>query len=171
MRVYDGDPQGATDDAPEQVLVGIAEYDVAAGEAVLSSSGLGSCVGVAVYDPVVGVAGLLHAMLPERPEPGADPAKYVDSGLGRTVDAVLEHGGDPNRLRAKVAGGSDMLNFEGDGSGIGSRNVAQCRETLAALEVPIAATDVGGEYGRSLELSAATGELTVTGPNREATTL
>lgn len=171
MRVYDAGPQGRSDDAPEQVLVGIAEYDVATDETVLSSSGLGSCVGVAVYDPVVSVAGLLHAMLPEQTETDADPAKYVDSGVEHTVDAVVEHGAEPARLRAKVAGGSDMLNFESDGPGIGSRNVARCRETLAALEVPIVATDVGGDYGRSLELRAATGELTVTGPNRDATTL
>lgn len=171
MRFYEGEPTGASDDAPEQVLVGIAEFGVATGDAVLSSSGLGSCVAVAVYDPVVSVAGLLHAMLPERTEPDADAAKYVDAGVERTVEAVLAEGGESSRLRAKVAGGSDMLNFESDGPGIGSRNVAQSREALAALDVPIAATDVGGDYGRSVELSAATGELTVTGPNRDTTTL
>lgn len=171
MRIYEGESVGASDDPPDQVLVGIAEFDVATGETVLSSSGLGSCVAVAVYDPVVNVAGLLHAMLPERPDADADPSKYVDVGVDRTVDAVVEEGGDRERLRAKVAGGSDMLNFESDGPGIGSRNVAQSRETLAALGVPVVATDVGGDHGRSVELHAASGELTVTGPNREATTL
>lgn len=171
MRVYDGDPPGASDDAPEQLLVGIAEYDVATGEAVLSSSGLGSCVAVAVSDPVVGVAGLLHAMLPERPDPDADPGKYVDAGVERTVEAVVEEGGEPTRLRAKVAGGSDMLNFESDGPGIGSRNVTRSRETLAAHDVPIVASDVGGDHGRSVELHAVSGELTVTGPNRDTTVL
>lgn len=117
-------------------------------------------VGIAVYDHPGGVGGLLHAMLP-RAEDGTNgaPAKYVDAGVEALVAELVAEGASKGDLGAKVAGGSDMLDFSGDS--IGSRNVQAARETLDRVGVPLLAEDAGGDQGRSLRFSLAEGVLEV----------
>ncbi|RLM40499.1 chemotaxis protein CheD, partial [Haloferax sp. Atlit-105R] len=77
MQVYTTDtptPQSG------RIKVGIADYAVSSDQSTLTTSGLGSCIGVALYDPATGVSGLAHAMLPEI-EPGGEPAKFADSSI------------------------------------------------------------------------------------------
>jgi len=174
MKVYDGSgTEAETDDVteargadPERLKVGIAEYEVTADGAVLTTSGLGSCVAVAVRDPVTGVAGLVHAMLPAAAEASGADAKFADAGTDLLIREMERAGADPARMEAKLAGGSDMLDFDGDGS-IGDRNAARARETLADHGVPVVAADVGGDHGRSLRFEAATGDLVVRNASRE----
>lgn len=172
-------------DAPDRVKVGVAEFAIASGDTLLTTSGLGSCVGVAVGDPDAGVAGLAHVMLPgangdarfERTDddtgktggpgkasPGDEvkPAKYVDRGVERLLAGVEAAGGDPDGVEAKLAGGSRMFDFSGVGEGVGQRNVERAREALAERGVPVVAEDAGGGHGRSLELDPGTWTLTVT---------
>lgn len=172
MKIYDGDGTASADRAASnRRQVGIAEFDVVTSDAVLTSSGLGSCVGVALYDPVVSMAGLVHVMLPCRDDDEDDRAKYADSGIEALAEAMTANGADRSRLRAKFAGGSDMLDLTDDGHTIGRRNVVQVRETLSEMSIPVEAVDVGGDCGRSIEFDAATGELTVTSANQESTVL
>jgi len=172
MKVYDGsttETTAATGTKPERVKVGIAEYRVASGDAVLTTSGLGSCLGVAIYDDAAGVAGLVHAMLPsqaEMEETGND-AKFADSGIRRLVGDLEGEGAERTRMEAKLAGGSDMLDFSESGPGIGARNAEMGRRTLAEFDIPVVAEDVGGERGRSLRLEVDTGDLVVKSANRD----
>ncbi|WP_132059372.1 chemotaxis protein CheD [Halorussus amylolyticus] len=149
-------------DPPDRVRVGVAEFGVATGETRLTTSGLGSCVGVALADPDADVAGLAHAMLPSGDDDRARPAKSVPQGVERLLAAVESAGADPDRIEAKIAGGSRMLDFSGVGEGVGDRNVAAARETLAECGVPVVAEDVGGSHGRSLSVCPRTWTLTVT---------
>ena len=173
MKVYDGsttetEAETATATSPERVKVGIAEHSVASGEAVLTTSGLGSCVCVAIYDASASVAGLVHAMLPsqdEMDETGND-AKFADAGIRRLVTELEREGADRSTLRAKMAGGSDMLDFSEDGPGIGARNVEVGRRTLEEFDIPVVADDLGGEHGRSLRLETASGDLVVKSADR-----
>ena len=173
MKVYDGSSsEGTETGSPERVKVGIAEYEVASGDAVLTTSGLGSCLGVATHDAAAGVAGLVHVMLPSRDEmEGENEAKFADSGIRALVAAMEREGADPGTMEAKIAGGSDMLDFSRNGSGIGVRNVEVGRETLAEFDIPVVGEDVGGEHGRSLRLETDTGDLTVKSANRDSLTL
>jgi chemotaxis protein CheD len=173
MKVYDGSQSDDGPEAePERVKVGIAEYEVTADDAELTTSGLGSCVGVALYDTETGAAGLVHVMLPVADEMDeGKAAKFADSGTQLLLDELRAIGANPATVEAKIAGGSDMLDFSEGGSGIGDRNVEQVRETLATNDVPIVAEDVGGDHGRSLRLEAATGDLIVKSANRENRTL
>ena len=173
MKVYDGSQSDDGPDAePDCVKVGIAEYEVTADDAELTTSGLGSCVGVALYDTETGAAGLVHVMLPVADEMDeGKAAKFADSGTQLLLDELRAIGANPATVEAKIAGGSDMLDFSEGGSGIGDRNVEQVRETLATNDVPIVAEDVGGDHGRSLRLEAATGDLIVKSANRENRTL
>lgn len=173
MKVYDGTQSEQTQDAsPERIKVGIAEYEVTTDSADLTTSGLGSCIGVALYDTATGAAGLVHVMLPSSEEiEDGNAAKFADSGTELLVEELRRVGANPDTLEAKIAGGSDMLDFSESGSGIGVRNVEQVRETLEEHDIPIVGEDVGGDRGRSLRLEADSGDLVVKSANETATTL
>ncbi|MDS0298525.1 chemotaxis protein CheD [Halogeometricum sp. S1BR25-6] len=154
----------------ERTKVGIADYAVASDDATLTTSGLGSCVGIAVYDPESAVAGLAHAMLPSAD--GSDTeAKYVDTVVPALVRAMVEAGAEPRRMWAKLAGGSTMFEFSSADGSIGDRNVAAAREALACQGIRVVAEDVGGDHGRSLELAASTGAFRVRSAHVGETTL
>jgi len=168
MKVYDSAPAGQADASePERTKVGIAEYEVTSGGDVLTTSGLGSCVGVALYDRTTGTAGLVHVMLPDAGEPDDNPAKFADTGIELLLEELEAAGADRRDVVAKIAGGSDMLDFSNDGSGIGERNVERVRDTLDAHDIPLAGEDVGGDYGRSLRFEPGTGDLTVKSADRD----
>lgn len=172
MKVYDGIQTGdATEAKPDRIKVGIAEYDVTTNGAALTTSGLGSCIGVALVDEGEGIAGLVHVMLPSAEDGDGNRAKFADTGVEALVEAMETHGATRARLAAKIAGGSDMLDFSNNGQSIGSRNAETVRETLDRFDIPLAGEDVGGDHGRSLRLEAETGDLIVTSANQEASRL
>ena len=131
---------------------------------VLVAYGLGSCVGVGVYDPQVKVAGLLHAVLPERLN-GTEPAspKYVDSGLMGLISQVEKEGADRRRLIVWLTGGANMLTAPGfkQTLNIGERNVVAALAGLATLNLKIRAQEVGGHVGRTVRLYVSNGRFTM----------
>ncbi|PHQ47544.1 chemotaxis protein CheD, partial [Halorubrum sp. C3] len=134
---------GAASDHPGRIKVGVGELAVTTDDAVLTTSGLGSCVAVALVDRRAGVRGLLHAMLPAgegRTTAASRPAKYVDTGIDSLIGALDDAGADPQRLEARVAGGAEMLDLT---DAVGPRNVERVGEVLDAAGVPIVASDVG----------------------------
>jgi chemotaxis protein CheD len=168
MKVYDGSESNGDADIGEQRKVGIAEYDVVTDGAELTTSGLGSCIGVALYDTGASVAGLVHVMLPAADEmEDGSPAKFADSGTELLIEEMEAAGANRERLVAKIAGGSDMLDFSEGGSGIGDRNAQRVQETLEQYDIPVVGEDTGGDYGRSLRLNGTNGDLVVTSANRE----
>ncbi|WP_299266892.1 chemotaxis protein CheD [Halorientalis sp.] len=172
MKVYDSGKGTMGSPEQERVKVGIAEYEVTTSDATLTTSGLGSCLGIALYDAEAGVAGLVHVMLPSAADV-EDPntAKYADTGIETLLLEMERSGAERGRVRAKVAGGSDMLDFSENGSGIGVRNMQQVESTLDDLGVPLVSDDVGGDHGRSLRLDGASGDLTVKSANKGSKTI
>jgi chemotaxis protein CheD len=150
-------------DGRPHVRIGVADAAVATGDAVLSTSGLGSCLGVALRDPDGGVGGLLHAMVPTSGGAAAGvPAKFVDTGLRRLVADVDEAGADRAALEAKLVGGSRMLDLP-DGNGrVGDRNVETALAVLDRAGIEVLARAVGGSHGRSVRFDVRTGDLHVT---------
>ncbi|VTT86551.1 Chemotaxis protein CheD [Halorubrum sp. DM2] len=141
---------GPTADDRGRIKVGVGELAVTSDDAVLTTSGLGSCVAVALVDDRAGVRGLLHAMLPAgegRTTAVSRPAKYVDTGVDSLIAALDDAGGDPRRLEARVAGGAEMLDLT---DAVGPRNVERVGEVLDAAGVPIVASDVGDTVGRTV---------------------
>jgi chemotaxis protein CheD len=168
MKVYDGSQTDQETDAqPERIKVGIAEYEVTTETAELTTSGLGSCVGVALYHEASSAAGLIHVMLPVADEmEDGKAAKFADTGTRLLIEEMEAIGANVNGIEAKIAGGSDMLDFSEGGSGIGDRNVEQVEQTLSDAGIPLIGKDVGGDHGRSLRLETATGDLLVKSANR-----
>lgn len=167
MKVYDGtQAEDAAEPEPQRVKVGIAEHEVTTDGVELATSGLGSCIGLALVDTVTGAAGLVHVMLPTAEEMEDDnAAKFADTGTELLIEELEQRGANVASMKAKIAGGSEMLDFSESGSSIGVRNAEQVRETLAEYDIPVVGEDVGGDHGRSLRLDATTGELEVKSAN------
>jgi len=131
---------------------------------------LGSCLGLAVYDPVVRVGGLLHAMLPQsaiNPEKAqANPSMFVDTGVPSLLDAVYRLGGNGERLLVKAAGCARPLG-SGEMFKIGERNCTILRLVLWRAEILLDAEDIGGTASRTVHLDLATGRVRVTAGERE----
>lgn len=146
------------------VKVGMADLNVIRGQGLIRTTGLGSCVGVTLFDPILKVAGLAHVMLPSSEiarEGALNLAKYADTALPELVRRLSELGVTKSRLIAKMAGGSQMFTFAGKGDSmrIGPRNVESCKVMLNELGIPLIAEDTGGNYGRTIELDCETGIL------------
>jgi chemotaxis protein CheD len=141
--------------------VGIGEYRVVKSPAVLVSLGLGSCVGVALYDPERKIGGLAHVMLPSSngTEKIANPGKYADQAIRLMLEEMIKHGASRSRIVAKIAGGATM--FKNSKNSIGERNVESVREILKKEGIKIVGEDTGKNYGRSIEFDIETGLLHV----------
>ena len=123
--------------------------------------GLGSCVGVAVRDPVTKIGGLLHAMLPDSTVLRNNTCieKFVDSGLDELVRQMIKAGANRSRLEAKLAGGAQMFAFQrnSDLVKVGERNAEAARKKLRAMHIKLLAEDTGLNYGRTVIYYPETG--------------
>ncbi len=146
---------------PELIRVGMADYKVGKAPDVIISYGLGSCIGISLYDPQSKVGGLLHIMLPDSTQSRAseNPAKFADTGIPLMVDEVVKLGAARSRLVAKIAGGSQMFAFANatDIMRVGARNADAVKRVLKELKIPLKAEDVGGNYGRTVQIDLQTG--------------
>jgi len=152
-----------------KVTVGIADYKVANDGTVLESMSLGSCVGVAIYDPKAKVGGLAHIMLPDSKasKHNVSPRKYADTAIRLVIEKLLEMGANKKNLKSKIAGGSCMFEsmaFD-PALNIGERNVEAVKKVLAEEHIPIVAKDVGKNYGRTLEFIISSGKLAIKSVN------
>lgn len=145
--------------------IGIAEQKIARAPDKLSTLGLGSCVGLVLYDPLSKVGGMVHIMLPTAPQNTQDlnRAKYADTAVPDLVRRLAAAGAQPRRLIAKLAGGAHMFSTAKniDFMNVGDRNVEHCKRMLFQHSIPIIAEDTGGTSGRSIEFCCETGLLQV----------
>lgn len=122
---------------------------------------LGSCVGLALYDPRLRVAALAHIVLPDSRGEGHPPGKYADTAIPEAVEMLRTlAGGGSLRLSAKIAGGAKMFAFQ-SGITIGDQNIQAVEERLAALDIPILGRSCGGDKGRRMTVDVASGAVTV----------
>ncbi|WP_352419626.1 chemotaxis protein CheD [Proteiniborus sp.] len=149
----------------EMIKVGMADYKATKSMGILTTLGLGSCVGIALYDRISKVAGLAHIMLPSSLEikNNSNKAKFADTAILELIEEMVLLGANKKSLVAKLAGGSQMFSFDSNNDilRIGERNVIASRKKLQELNVPIIAEDTGGNYGRTIELNSLDGVLLV----------
>jgi chemotaxis protein CheD len=129
----------------------------------LTTLGLGSCVGIALYDSSAKIAGLAHCMLPDSKliANNSNTAKFVDTAIVKLVGDMIKMGARRELMKAKVAGGAQMFayNAQNDQMRIGDRNVDSTLRVLAALKIPVIGRDTGDTYGRTVELYAEDGKF------------
>lgn len=145
------------------IRVGIAEAALARSGQRIRTAGLGSCVGVVLYDPEAAIAGLAHVMLPSPPGPEpVNTAKYGSTAIPWLAEQLRAHGANLRRLCAKLAGGAQMFApSRSDLLRVGPRNVEAVLSALDTLGVPVVAQDTGGHVGRTIEFDVSTGALSV----------
>lgn len=143
------------------IKVGMADLKVGCAPDTLISYGLGSCVGIAIYDSMTKVGGLAHIMLPDSTQSrsGENVAKFADTAIPTLIQEAVKLGAMRSRLVVKIAGGSQMFSFSSssDIMRIGERNSEAVRAVLKKEGLRINAEDVGGNYGRTVELLLDTG--------------
>lgn len=146
---------------PELIKVGMADYKVGRAPDTLISYGLGSCIGISLYDPQTKIGGLLHIMLPDSNQSRANEnrAKFADTGIPDMLEELIRMGAAKSRLVAKLAGGSQMFAFANasDIMRVGLRNASASKEILKKLSIPIVGEDTGGSYGRTVQIDLSTG--------------
>jgi chemotaxis protein CheD len=155
----------------KNLIVGVAEMAVSNdASAELVTYSLGSCLGIAIYDPACHVGGLLHVMLPSSeidPAKGErSPCMFVNTGVPRLFAAVCSLGAAPARLIVKIAGGSQFLDPQGIFN-IGERNQLAVKKVLSKAGYTIHGWDVGGLASRTLRLDLATGDVSIRCPGNE----
>lgn len=147
------------------IKVGMADLKHTHHPGVLVTLGLGSCVGVALYDRKTKMVGLAHIMLPwsHQAKNNANKAKFADTGIRQLLDDMLKDGAQKGNLVAKLAGGAQMFSFSqtNDMIRVGQRNVEATKEVLQQLGIPIISEDTGGNYGRTIELYSEDGRLLI----------
>lgn len=155
--------------APENV-VGLGEMKLSQDPgATLVTHALGSCLGVAAYDPVARVGALFHPMLPTAgPEDRESPRRkwmFVDVGVPLMLEALERAGAERGRLNLKAAGAAHSSN-ETDCMQIGRRNWAALRKILWQERLLLNAYDVGGSIPRTLYLQLASGHCWIQSQGR-----
>jgi chemotaxis protein CheD len=147
------------------IEVGMADMKMAVGPAVIVTRGLGSCLGVVLYDSMRKVAALAHPMLPKIDEGRvkSNPYKFVDSAIKAMIEEFKKKGCQPCFLHAKIFGGAHMFSSIPINSvfNIGARNAEVAREIFSINSVKLIAEDIGGNSGRTIFVDTATGQVAV----------
>jgi len=151
------------------IEVGIGELAVAEPPTRLLTPALGSCVGVALYDPVTKRGALAHVMLPTPAREGVnrDLGRFADHAVPRLVEMMVAAGSSRRHIVAKIVGGAAMFRGEAAISGIGRRNAAEVKRQLALMSIPLLAEDTGETHARTVEFVLRTGELVVRSHQRD----
>lgn len=149
----------------EMIKVGMADLNVCMAPNAITTIGLGSCVGIVLYDSNSKTSGMVHVMLPDSTKirNNENPAKFADTGIDVLIQKLISIGANRNRLIAKIAGGAQMFAFTSNNEmlRIGERNIEASKLKLQMLGIRIIAEDTGLNYGRTIEFYPETGELYV----------
>lgn len=130
------------------------EFYVTRGRAELITTVLGSCVSACVRDPVSGIAGMNHFMLPVEQGSGGGwgdvlsaSTRYGNHAMEQLINGILAAGGSRVRLEIKVFGGGRVLTQMTD---VGRKNIAFIRQFIRMEGFELAAEDLGDVYPRKI---------------------
>ena len=123
------------------IKVGMADLNVCKAPDGLTTLGLGSCIGLTLYDPVTKIGGMVHYMLPDSTKitHNQNRMKFADTCLLDMYHELLARGGLKENLRAKIAGGARMFAHHSDNEllNVGHQNNQAVRKFLQEKNIPI----------------------------------
>ncbi|MDD2968329.1 MAG: chemotaxis protein CheD [Lachnospiraceae bacterium] len=155
----------------EIIKVGMADLKVCVAPDALTTLGLGSCIGIAIRDPITKIGGLAHIMLPDSTQikNNTNLFKFADTGIDELVRLLILKGASKQRLVAKIAGGAQMFAFQNksDLVRVGERNAEACKDKLKQLNIPLLAQDTGLNYGRTVVFFPETGNYVIKAVGKE----
>lgn len=155
-----------------KIIVGVSDMKTSNDpEATLITYSLGSCIGIAIYDPVAKAGGLLHYMLPEssldKEKAKKNPYMFADSGIPHLFKSTYQLGAKKQQMKVAVVGGAQILDQKGFFN-IGKRNHMAVRKIFWKNKVMTNFEDVGGNVNRTIRLELATGEMYLKVSGKEA---
>lgn len=149
----------------ETIVVGMAEIAYSKAYKPLRTSGLGSCVGVIIYQDRSEFAGMAHVMLPSSSlstKKEHKIGKFADVAIPELAKELINKGAYPSLLKAKIAGGAQMFASQGNEMmRVGERNVDAVKKVLKEWNIPLVAEDTGGKNGRTIMFNPKTHALTI----------
>ncbi len=150
----------------DTIKVGIADYAICKAPDMVTTIGLGSCVGVVIYDQFTKTCGLIHVMLPDstRIRANSNKAKFADTGVPLLLEELKKKGCSGRGLKAKIAGGAKMFEFttNNNATNVGDQNVEMVLAQLKKLGIPVVAKDVGLNFGRTVLFDPADASMKIT---------
>lgn len=136
------------------IRIGIADMNYCKAPDLITTLGLGSCVGVVLYDSMLRICGMVHVMLPDstKIQNNTNRAKFADTGIEALYNGFMKKGAEKSKIKAKIAGGAQMFSFSSKSEmmRVGECNVRAVKEILAKYNIPIISEDTGANYGRTI---------------------
>ena len=128
---------------------------------------LGSCVSACIRDPIVGIGGMNHFLLPGEDSDGeaSESARYGVFAMESLINGILKAGGQKHRFEVKVFGGGNVIN---NSARIGSKNAKFIRDFLRKEGYRIASEDLEGDLPRRLHYYPDTGKVMLRHLKRKA---
>jgi chemotaxis protein CheD len=149
----------------QEIVVRVADLNIATGQQVLVTYGLGSCVAILLFEPQHRIAAMAHIMLPSLSlaRRGDRPGKTPHTAVPALIEAMVDLGAERKKINSRLVGGASLFaSLTPPGSiQMGERNVVSCREVLNREGIPLVAEQVGGESGRSVWLYASDGRAII----------
>lgn len=149
----------------DMIKVGMADLNICHSPDAITTLGLGSCVGVVLYDEGRKIAGMVHVMLPDstKVRQNQNKAKFADTGIDLLIEMLQKEGAVKSALTAKIAGGAQMFAFNSNNDmlRVGERNVEAVKTKLNSIGIRILAEDTGLNYGRTVEFYPETGDFVI----------
>lgn len=147
------------------IEVNIAEMKIGSAPDILVTRGLGSCLGITIYDPLKKIGGIAHPMLPDinLARVKSNPYRFVNSAIMKMIEELEKMGGLKSRFVAKIFGGAKMFSsFAQDNLlNVGQKNIDMALNVLKDLGIKIVAQDTGGNFGRTVEFDLEDGKTYV----------
>jgi len=147
----------------QQIKVGMADYKVGNGPDKLITLGLGSCIGITIYDKRKKIGGMAHIMLPKNPDPSKAIAKFADTAIDAMTKELEKMGVNLKDVESKIAGGAQMFTFSSSNemNSIGFRNAEAVKQELKKKGIRLIVEETGGNSGRTIELDLDNGNLKI----------
>ncbi len=149
----------------KEIKVGIADLNTAFSPDRIITVGLGSCIGIAIYDKTKSLGGLAHIMLPDSTQFNnvTNPLKFADLAVPILIEKLERLGASKRNLIAKIAGGASMFNFSDKSMimDIGNRNGIAVKNALKEYAIPLIGEDIGGNKGRTMILDNSDGTVKI----------
>ncbi|MBQ7195972.1 MAG: chemotaxis protein CheD [Synergistaceae bacterium] len=152
--------------AEQTIVLGMADLMVAPAPVKLVTLGLGSCIGLVVFDTYAKVAGMAHIMLPDSRglKTSEKVGKFADTAVPALIEEMLKKGATHSHIKAKIAGGAQMFSLPGASAEfltVGAKNVRETKVKLSKMGIALIASDTGGNKGRTIEFSTGNWMLKV----------
>jgi chemotaxis protein CheD len=155
---------------PRKIEVTMGRGAVTRAPHIISSSGLGSCVVVTLYDTEQRLGGLAHIMLPDSNNLNGyhHPYKCADTAIATLIKELRSMRATHRDMVAKLVGGAKMFLASDDfGPGIGDQNIISIKRILERKRIPVIGENTGGNYGRNVEFYLDSGKVMVKAIGRE----